>query len=101
MTDFTHSGGIMAMLVSRFEDEHLDLLLDVKRAVDGGARLDDHYGDLLRRICDEAIDSKRLVDRHPEYHALYARSARLFKQIADQALENEMNTRAVAAGALH
>jgi hypothetical protein len=39
------------------------------------------------------MQSKRLVDRHPEYQALYARSVRLYKEIAARALENEINAR--------
>ncbi len=93
MTDINHSGGVMAMLVSRFEGEQLDDLLALKRAVDDGARLSEHHGNLLGQVCSEAIHSKRLVDKHPEYQALYARSARLFNEIAARALENEMTLR--------
>jgi hypothetical protein len=97
VTDMNHSGGIIAMMVSRFEGEQLEPLLELKRAVDQGACLNEHHGDLLEQICGEAILSKRLVDRHPEYHALYARSARLFKEITARALENEIQAQSGVA----
>jgi hypothetical protein len=59
--------------------------------VDAGARLGEDQSSLLQRACGEEMQSKRLVDRHPEYHVLFARSARLYKQIATRALENEIN----------
>jgi hypothetical protein len=95
--DLNHSRGVMAMLVSRFEGEQLGRLLDLKRAVDSGERLGEQQSSLLERACGEAMQSKRLVDRHPEYHALYARSVRLYKEITARALENELNARPAAA----
>jgi hypothetical protein len=90
MRDENHASGLMAMLVERFEGQHLDRLLDLKSAVDSGELLGDHNSAFLAKVCEEAKKSKQLVDRHPEYQPLYARAVRLYKEIAERALENEI-----------
>lgn len=90
MNATAHTEGVMAMLVERFESQHLARLLDLKSAVDSGQLLDDHDSSFLESIFHEAMHSKHLVDRHPEYQPLYARVIQLYKAIAAQALTNEM-----------
>ena len=94
MRDKAHARGVMAMLVERFEGQHLDRLLDLKSAVDAGQLLGDYNSAFLARVFEEARESKRLVDRHPEYQPLYMRALRLYKEIAGQALANEMKASA-------
>jgi len=90
MTDLNHAGGVMAMLVERFEGQHLERLLRLRDAMAAGERLTAHHSTYLDRVLREAHLSKRLVDRHPEYHTLYSRIVRLYGDITRRALENEM-----------
>jgi len=90
MTDQAHARGVMAMLVERFEGQHLGRLLELKSALDAGELLGDHHSSFLAGVFEEARKSKQLVDRHPEYHSLYIRAVRLYKDIATQALANEL-----------
>ena len=90
MVDQTHAGGIMAMLVERFEGQHLSRLLELKSTVEGGGLLGEYDSSYLASVIREAMQSKLLVDQHPEYHDLYTRAVRLYRDIADRALENEM-----------
>jgi hypothetical protein len=80
----------MGMLVERFEGQQLARLLDLKSAVDAGEILGEAHRTFLAEVCTQAQQSKQLVDRHPEYQSLYARAVRLCKDIAAQALHNEM-----------
>jgi hypothetical protein len=96
MRDKAHARGVLAMLVERFEGQHLDRLLDLKAAVDAGELLGDYHSTFLARVFEEARKSKQLVDRHPEYQWLYTRTVRLYKEIAGQALANELRASAHA-----
>jgi hypothetical protein len=78
------------MLIERFEGQHLERLLALKRAVEAGERLGDYHSTYLARVLRETRLSKRFVDRHPEYQGLYARAVRLYGDITRRALENEM-----------
>jgi hypothetical protein len=100
MTDRAHAGGVMAMLVERFESQHLNRLLQLKQAMEAGDRLSDHHSNYLARALGEARLSKHIVDRHPEYHRLYTRIIGLYGDITRRALENEMNAGAAASGAI-
>lgn len=90
MSTRIHAQGVMAMLVERFEAQQLERLLELKAALEDGELLADDNSAFLSKVFEEARRSKHLVDRHPEYQALYARTVRLYKDIAEQALENEM-----------
>ena len=43
----------------------------------------------LEEAIDEASRAKPLVDRHPEFQAVYAHAVRLYDEITVQALKNE------------
>lgn len=89
MTAKKHAGGIVAMLVERFESQHLGRLLALKRAVDAGGRLAEHQSAFLDGLFREIMLSKRYVDHHPEYQSLYTRVVGLYSEIVGRALENE------------
>jgi hypothetical protein len=90
MNDDTDSkSGLIRVLMQRFETEHLDRILMLKESVDDGKTLSNYEQTFLENVCQEALKSKYLVDRHPEYQPLYARVVKLYRQITTQALENE------------
>lgn len=90
MNEQLHAEGVMAMLVERFEGQHLERLLSLKSAVDEGALLGDSNSGFLAAVCHEAMQSKPLVDRHPEYQPLFTRRVQLYRSITEQALANEL-----------
>ncbi|NBC12403.1 MAG: hypothetical protein GVY09_03480 [Gammaproteobacteria bacterium] len=90
MREKIHAERVMGLLVERFEGQQLARLLNLKSAVDAGEVLGESHRSFLAEVCEQAQQSKQLVDRHPEYQRLYARAVRLYKEIAEQALENEM-----------
>jgi hypothetical protein len=89
MTEPEKAHGLIKVLVKRFEKHHLDRVLEIHRSVASGERLTDYEHELLENLCREAMQSKRFVDRCPEYQPLFARVSRLCRNIAAQALENE------------
>jgi hypothetical protein len=89
MNDPTIARDLIEVLVQRFETQQLGRVLELKRRVDAGATLSDYEQDFLEDICREAMDSKHLVDRFPEYQPLFARAVGLYHEITARALQNE------------
>ena len=86
-TDATE--GLIRVMMQRFEAEHLDRILMLKKSVDDGQTLSAYEHTFLENVCHEALKSKRLVDLYPEYQPLCARVVKLYREITSQALENE------------
>lgn len=89
MNDPTMSRNLIQILMQRFETEHLERILALRDHVAAGQRLTDAEQALLEHVFQEALDSKPLVDRFPEYQPLYARVVHLYHEITRQALANE------------
>ncbi|NBC15447.1 MAG: hypothetical protein GVY09_19315 [Gammaproteobacteria bacterium] len=89
MNDLHLSRNLIQIMMQRFETEHLDRILALRDNVAAGRRITDAEQALLEHVLQEALDSKPLVDRFPEYQPLYARVIRLYREITDQALNNE------------
>jgi hypothetical protein len=89
MNDSANAQNLIEVLMQRFESEHLDRILALKQSVSAGRLLTDYERAFLEEVCKEAMDSKSLVDRFPEYQPLYARVVNLYHEITTQALANE------------
>lgn len=89
MNDQATAQNLIEMLMQRFETEHLDRILELRRSVADGQTLTDYEQSFLEDVCREAMDSKPFVDRFPEYQPLYARVVNLYHEITTQALANE------------
>ncbi len=89
MTDDTRDLGIAMTLLEKFNEETLPKALEIKHRLDQGERLDHWDIEFLEQYFKRAEEIKPLVDRHPEYQELYARGVHLYKQITDQAVQNE------------
>jgi hypothetical protein len=92
MKEASHDIGILSVLMQRLEKERLPRALDLKEKVDRGERLNEWDTEYLERIITDAQDALDLIDRHPEYQALYVRVADLYEEITHKALENEQGT---------
>lgn len=82
---------LLALLVN-FETHRLPRALDIKEKVDKGKSLSDWEIDYLHEAIEEAHRAKALMDRHPEFQALYAHAVRLYDEITIQALKNEQRS---------
>jgi len=98
MNDPSIARDLIEVLVQRFETQQLGRILELKRSVDAGQPLSDYEQDFLEDICREAMDSKPLVDRFPEYQPLFARTVGLYHEITTRALENERRRSRVPEG---
>lgn len=81
--------GMIEMLIERFERQQLERVLKIKAAVDRGEKLNDFDREFLEEVCREAMENRSLVDKFPEYQALFARVVHLYREITEKALENE------------
>jgi hypothetical protein len=89
MNETATAQNLIEVLMQRFETEHLDRILALKNSVVAGQTLTDYEQAFLEEVCQEAMDSKYLVDRFPEYQPLYARVVNLYHEITTRALANE------------
>jgi hypothetical protein len=92
MNDTAAAQNLIEVLMQRFETEHLDRILALKSSVVAGRTLTDYEQAFLEEVCQEAMDSKYLVDLFPEYQPLYARVVNLYHEITTRALANEQQS---------
>lgn len=81
--------GVIYALVERFEKQRLPRLLELKKRVDEGGVLSESDMRFMYQITLDAQRSKRLIDKHPEWHKFCARIIHLYEEVAEKALENE------------
>ena len=84
--------GVAIVLLQRLETQRLPRLLALKEKVGGGSLLDDQEMTFLKEIIHDATKAKPFIDRNPQYKDLAARLLTLYKEITDQALENEKSS---------
>ena len=81
-------GTIYALMV-RFEKQRLPRLLELKKRVDEGGVLSESDSKFMFQVTLDAQRSKRLIDRHPEWHKFCSEVIHLYEEIAEKALDNE------------
>ena len=89
MKDPTNELGVIYALVQRFEKQRLPRLLELKVRVDKGELLSESDIRFMNQLMRDARQSKRLIDRHPEWHRFCAEVINLYEEIAEKALDNE------------
>lgn len=94
MTNTEQDRGIITALLERLANKRLPRVLDIKKKVDAGEKLDTFDMDYLERIFADAVDVQHMLEihPHPEYNDLVAQVAHLYHEITSKALENEKNT---------
>lgn len=97
MNDTTAAQDLIEVLVQRFETEHLKRILALRNSVAAGQTLTDYEQAFLEDVCQEAMHSKYLVDRFPEYQPLYARVVNLYHEITSRALANEQEQTGISS----
>ena len=81
--------GTIYALIERFEKQRLPRLLELKKMVDKGGLLSESDIRFMYQVTLDAQRSKRLIDRHPEWHKFCAEVIHLYEEIAEMALDNE------------
>jgi hypothetical protein len=89
MTESGNEVAVIYALIKRFEKQRLPRLLELKRKVDDGGVLSESDSQFMQRVTLDAQLSKRLIDRHPEWHKFCAEVIHLYEEIAEKALANE------------
>lgn len=89
MTESSKDTGVILALIERFEKQRLPKLLTLKEKVDKGDVLDDPDIAFLDQVIHDAIQSKPLMDEHPEWQNFCANVVHLYEEITEKALDNE------------
>lgn len=85
----TKDAGVLAVIVTRMEQQRLPRAIDLKAKVEQGGVLDDLDIEFLEGVFADSSELKPLLARHPEYQDLAARMMALYREITTKALENE------------
>jgi hypothetical protein len=89
MTELSKEDGVIMALEERFEKQRLPRLLTLKDKVDAGGVLDDTEIAFLEQVISDAMRSKPLMDRHPDWQEFCAYVVHLYEEITEKALRNE------------
>jgi hypothetical protein len=81
--------GVATALLNSLTAQGLPRALALRDKVERGERIEDWDIEFLYELCVEAEQVKPTLDKLPEFQAVYAQAASLYKEIADKALENE------------
>jgi len=81
--------GVIYALIERFEKQRLPRLLEIKKRVDKGGVFSKSDIQFMYQVTLDAQRSKRLIDRHPEWHKFCADVIHFYEEIVEKALENE------------
>ncbi len=90
----TADEAIIETLLDRFVNQRLPRVISIKEKVDRGDILNELDIQFLEEIFKSSNKVRELVDRHPEYETLAAKSISLYSELMDKALENEKNIKA-------
>jgi len=89
MSEDADDDGIIMALIERFEKQRLPRLKALKEKVDRGELLSDGDVEFLDRVIHDAQQSKKLIDRHPDWQAFCAEVVHLYESITEKGLDNE------------
>jgi len=89
MTELSNEDGVILALIERFEKQRLPRLQALKVKVDRGETLSDGEITFLNTVIHDAQQSKKLIDRHPDWQTFCANVVHLYETITEKALDNE------------
>jgi hypothetical protein len=89
MSESSEDLGVLTVLIQRLETQRLPRALALKEKVDRGEVLDDFDLGFLEEVFTDTSSVRPLLAQHPEYQELAARMMHLYKDITEQALQNE------------
>jgi hypothetical protein len=89
MLQSTMDAGLISVLLDRLEKQRIPRVLALKDKVDGGQLLGDFDIGFLEEVFMDTGKIETLIERHPEYRVLTARTIHLYFEVTSKALENE------------
>ena len=81
--------GILQSMIEEFETHRLPRLLSLKDKVDNGETMNDGEIEFLSKVIDDANRTMHMTATHPELHEFCLHVVHLYKEISEEALENE------------
>ena len=81
--------GTSQVLIERFVEHRLPVLLEMKERVDSGEPLSDGDIKILSRVVEQEKGFGPVAEKYPEYKPMIARLIDLYNDITRRALENE------------
>jgi len=94
MSELHNDAVIVRVLMQRLIKYGLPRAQKLQAKVSRGEQLNDFDLAFLQQLFDDTQNVKPLVDRLPHYQPLVLQMIRLYKEIADKALDNERNPEA-------
>jgi hypothetical protein len=92
MSNDSMDNGVIKVLLDRFNEQRLPLLLELKERVYRGEKLNVLDVKHLEDIAETARQISPALERHPEFKPLVAQVIGLYKEITSKALENEQKS---------
>jgi hypothetical protein len=89
MDQTQQDAGTIAALMVRMKEDRLPRATRMLEKVKAGKKLSDEDISFLRRVYNDSREIQPLVERHPEYHLLIARTIDLYTEIVNKGVENE------------
>lgn len=84
--------GTSQVLIKRFVERRLPVLLEMKKNVDAGNTLTEGELQLLSRVIEQERSFGGIAEKYPEYKPMIAKVIDLYNEITAQALKNEQNS---------
>ena len=84
--------GTSQVLIKRFVERRLPVLLEMKKSVDAGNPLTEGEIELLSRVIEQEKSFGGVAEKYPEYKPMIAKVIDLYNEITEKALENEQNS---------
>ncbi len=81
---------IIITIIERMEKQRLPRLMDIRKKVSTGEKLDDYDIEFLEEVFNDTKDNEHLLEfADEEQKGLYVKVISLYKEITSQALLNE------------
>lgn len=81
--------GTPQVLIERFVEHRLPVLLEMKKSVEAGEPLSDGEIEVLSRIIEQEKSFGGVAEKYPEYKPMIAQVIDLYNEITEKALLNE------------
>ncbi len=82
--------GTVYVLAERTIRHRIPRALRIKQRMDEGERLSDYELDYLLNLLKDVHELEPFLEEHPEWTSVAGKMARLYSEIADEAMENEL-----------
>ena len=82
--------GTVYVLAERTIRHRIPRALRIKKRMDEGERLSDYELDYLLNLLKDVHELEPFLEEHPEWTSVAGKMARLYADIADEAMQNEL-----------